>query len=532
MAENVDTTIDQARLVVALQSPDAYSHDVGKIHVVETHISWVFLTGSFAYKVKKAVTLDFLNFGTLEQRHRYCEEELRLNRRWAPELYLDVVAISGSMARPRVEGAGEAVEYAVKMVQFPADAQLDRQLDAGLLNETDMLRLAEKIAGYHDDAPIIEYANDRESVLKVRAPMLENFAPLEQVLDMELLSRVQRWTDNTLRTLKPTLIQRRKDGFVRECHGDLHLANLVRLPSGIAAFDCVEFSAELRNIDVISDVAFLFMDLVARARQDLAAVFLNRYLERTGDYAGMRVFALYFVYHCMIRAKVAAIRSTERARTVNRDDDIGNLKHNLAVAARWIDRRPPLLIAMHGYSGSGKTCLSSDLVARLPAIRLRSDVERKRLFQTDDPSGDRSLSESGRYTQRARGEVYQALLVMAESILAEGLNVIIDASFLRKADRESVVDFANRRNVPLAFVSTHAGERELMQRLERRQAARNDESDADVDVLRFQIASADDFADDEQAPIIRVATDEEVDLDIVIKRILAATISERDRTAT
>jgi len=228
MAENVDTTIDQARLVVALQSPDAYSHDVGKIHVVETHISWVFLTGSFAYKVKKAVTLDFLNFGTLEQRHRYCEEELRLNRRWAPELYLDVVAISGSIARPRVEGAGEAVEYAVKMVQFPADAQLDRQLDAGLLNETDMLRLAEKIAGYHDDAPIIEYANDRESVLKVRAPMLENFAPLEQVLDMELLSRVQRWTDNTLRTLKPTLIQRRKDGFVRECHGDLHLANLVR----------------------------------------------------------------------------------------------------------------------------------------------------------------------------------------------------------------------------------------------------------------------------------------------------------------
>ena len=433
MAELKGSIAAQAQLIAALRLSQAWPHPVAEIEVAETHISWVLLTGSFAYKIKKSVKFEFLDFSTLERRRHFCDEELRLNRRWAPELYLEVVPIGGSVANPVMGGTGAAIEYAVKMLQFPRSAQLDHQLDADLLREADLEQLAETVAGYHRNARIIEYGNDQESVRKVRAPMLENFLPLEKVIDMRLLSRVEKWTRTTLQALKPTLIQRRKDGFVRECHGDLHLANLARLPSGIAAFDCVEFSAELRNIDVISDIAFLFMDLVARARQDLAAVFLNRYLERTGDYAGMKVFGLYFVYHCMIRAKVAAIRSLERSRTADRDDDIDSLKHNLAVAARWIDRRPPRLIAMHGFSGSGKTWLSARLVVNVPAIRLRSDIERKRVFSADDALGAVVLTESGRYSQRSRAEVYQKLFEMAELLLGEGLNVIIDASFLRKA---------------------------------------------------------------------------------------------------
>ena len=351
--------------------------------------------------------------------------------------------------------------------------------------------------------------------------MLENFSPLEKTIDMRLLARVHAWTRKNLRELKPALIQRRKDGFVRECHGDLHLANLARLPSGIAAFDCVEFSAELRNIDVISDIAFLFMDLVASARQDLAAVFLNRYLECTGDYAGMRVFGLYFVYHCMIRAKVAAIRSAERKDAVRRADDVDELKHNLAVAGRWIDRRPPRLIAMHGYSGSGKTWLSSQLLAKLPAIRLRSDIERKRLLKLDESSDMTSLSASGRYTQRARAEVYQGLFEIADSLLQEGLNVIIDAAFLRKADRDAATALAKRRGIPIVFVEAHARDSELITRLKRRKAARSDASEADIDVLRYQVASADALTDDELGSTVRIATDDEVDADSVVKRINA-----------
>jgi aminoglycoside phosphotransferase family enzyme len=273
----------QSSLIASLQDPDIYPHPVSSIELFETHISWVILTGSFAYKIKKAVDLDFLDFSTLDLRRHYCEEELRLNKQWAPELYLEVLPICGSYDRPMIGGDDRVIEYAVKMVQFPQSAQLDNQLNAGLLQEKDLYELAETIAGYHEKAKIIEYANDKESVRKVTAPMLENFTPLKQAIDMDLLARVQQWTATSLRELKPALIQRRKDGFVRECHGDLHLANLVRSAEGIVAFDCVEFSAELRNIDVISDVAFLVMDLVAHARQDLAFVFLKPCCRRTLD---------------------------------------------------------------------------------------------------------------------------------------------------------------------------------------------------------------------------------------------------------
>jgi len=514
-----DSVLAQSALIESLMNPEAYSHPVSSIELFETHISWVILTGSVAYKIKKAVQLDFLDFGTLERRLHFCREELRLNRRWAPALYLAVVPICGSTNNPRVGGEGDAIEYAVKMVQFSQSAQLDNQLTEGLLHDKDIYELAETIAARHDQAKIIEYANDRESVGKVRAPMIDNFAPLQQTIDMELLSRVQQWTADSLRDLKPTLIQRRKEKFVRECHGDLHLANLVRLSEGIVAFDCIEFSAELRNIDVMSDIAFLVMDLVARARQDLAYVCLNRYLECTGDYSGLDVFGLYFVYHCMIRAKVAAIRSTERTKEEHREQDIAEVKHNLAVAARWIDARPRWLIAMHGYSGSGKTWVSSQLLSQLPAVRVRSDVERKRLAGLDETAGSDSKPGTGIYTEQARGDVYAYLIETAERLLEAGFNVIIDASFLGQADRELPVGLARRRGIPLVFVSTTAEDPELLRRLRERGASNKIASEAGVEVLHYQLRHANALNADECSKTVFVATDQTVDAGRIIKSI-------------
>lgn len=510
----------QSALIDALMESSAYPHPVSSIELVETHISWVLLTGTFAYKIKKAVRLDFLDFSTLERRHYFCQEELRLNRQWAPELYLDVIPIRGTFARPVVGGRkGHPVEYALKMLQFPQGAQLDEQLHAGLLHDKDMVSLAETIARYHDQANVIEYSNDRESVGKVRAPMLENFSPLRQAIDMELLSRVQQWTVNSLRDLKPRLIQRRKDGFVRECHGDLHLANLVRLPDGIAAFDCVEFSPELRNIDVISDVAFLAMDLVAHARQDLAYVLLNRYLERTGDYSGMDVFNLYFVYHCMIRAKVAAIRSVDRAEIEDREEDIEALKHNLAVAARWIDASSPKLIGMHGFSASGKTWVSSQLVSELPAIRVRSDIERKRLFGLEETGRSDSKPGAGIYTDHASVRVYEGLLSVGASLLDAGFNVIIDASFLKRADRQSLRSLAHGRGLFCALVSTDADRAVLASRLRARSSDGESVSEADTSVLEHQFAHADRLDAAECAHTVFVATDSATDPGQIIKSL-------------
>jgi aminoglycoside phosphotransferase family enzyme/predicted kinase len=514
-----NSTNTQSSLIASLQKPDVYPHPVSSIELFETHISWVILTGSFAYKIKKAVHLDFLDFSTLELRRHYCEEELRLNKQWAPELYLEVLPVCGSYDRPIIGGDGSAIEYAVKMVQFPQSAQLDNQLKAGLLQEKDLYELAETIAGYHGQAKIIEYANDKESVRKVRAPMLENFTPLRQAIDMDLLSRVQQWTANSLRDLKPALIQRRKDGFVRECHGDLHLANLVRSAEGIVAFDCVEFSAELRNIDVISDVAFLAMDLVAHARQDLAYILLNRYLECTGDYSGMDLFGLYFVYHCMIRAKVAAIRSIERTDAEDREQDIEALKHNLAVAARWIEGPDPKLIAMHGYSGSGKTWVSSRLMSQLPAIRVRSDIERKRRFGLDETASSNSKPGMGIYSEQAKAGVYEGLIETAGGLLRVGFNVIIDASFLSQTARQLAVALADRQNVSVVFVDTSADKAELERRLRKRDVSGQDASEAGIEVLQHQFGRSDPLTAAERKQTVFVATDASIDLDHTIKSL-------------
>lgn len=507
----------QETLIASLLKPEAYSHPASAIEVLETHISWVVLTGPFAYKIKKAVKLDFLDFSTLQKRRHFCEEELRLNRRWAPELYLEVLPISGSVGDPVVDGEGRAIEYALKMVQFPQSSQLDKQLIAGLLRRRDLRALAESTAAFHREAPRLEFTTNANALTTVRQPMLDNFQPLRKVTGLKLVSRVEAWTSQNLLRLEAALIGRRKEGYVRECHGDLHLSNLVRMPAGIVAFDCVEFSAELRNIDVVSDIAFLVMDLVSRARQDLAFDFLNRYLECTGDYPGMDVLGLYVVYHCMIRAKVAAIRAGERSEEPQQEQDIEDVEHNLAVAARWIEAPPPRLIAMHGFSGSGKTWLSSQLMSQLPAIRIRSDIERKRFFGLDETAGSESKPGAGIYTDKATAETYAGVLDASERLLGAGFNVIVDASFLRRSERQLLFDLAGRLGIPFAFAETRATREELMRRLRARVQSGEDASEANIAVLQHQFEHADPLTAAERERTVVIETDATIDTGRIIK---------------
>jgi aminoglycoside phosphotransferase family enzyme len=509
----------QAQLIESLQKADVYPHLAANIEVIETHISWVILTGIFAYKIKKELTLNFLDFGTLQKRKHFCEEELRINRRWAPDLYLEVVSICGSAERPSFGGGGPVIEYALKLRQFPQRAQLDRQLIAGLLGEDDMQDLAESIAGMHGRAARVVFPGVEEALQQVSAPMLENFPYIRRASDLALLRRLESWTERSIKQLRNVLVGRHRDGYVRECHGDLHLKNLVRLSSGIVPFDGIEFSESLRNIDVISDITFLTMDLVGRARQDLASVFVNRYLERSGDYAGMATFGLYFVYHCLILAKVAAIRSTEREDGPERDADIATMKRYLVVAARWIRQGRPTLIVMHGLSGSGKTWLSSRLLSRSPAIRLRSDIERKRRLGLSELDSSATVPGRGAYSERNKSDVYTRLLDLAKLLLRAGFNVMIDASFLRRSERDRARALAEQENVALAIVETVAADDTLEDRLKRRQAGRQDASDADVAVLHYQQSHFDPLGDDERVYTVTVATDRDFGLDSLVKEI-------------
>ena len=509
----------EEQLIRSLLDASVYPHEVDELQLIDTHISWVILTGRYAYKIKKPIQLEFLDFSTLELRKYFCEEELRLNRRWVQELYLDVVPICGSFTTPVVGSDGDAIEYAVKMVQFPYSARLDQQLDAGLVDEDDMLQLGETVAERHGALPVCEALDEEDARRLVRHPMLENLHHLRKYLGEEELGPLAAFTTASLERLWPQLLDRQGTGFVRECHGDLHLANLMRLESGITAFDCVEFNADLRNIDVISDVSFLVMDLVSRGREDLAFTFLNRYLERSGDYDGMEIFGLYYVYHALIRAKILAIRSIERSTEATRRSDLAEMHHFCDVARCWFTPRRPMLLLMHGFSGSGKTWLSQQLLGQLPAIRVRSDIERKRLYGLAEDESSKSAIGAGIYSATAKSDVYEALAVAARKLLQSGHNVIADAAFLSRNERQRFSELASDAGSDLIIVDARASEEELERRVDTRGRNAAGPSEADLDVLRYQRENADTLTEAELLRTIVIDTDKIFDPGRVIERL-------------
>ncbi|MDH5572481.1 MAG: phosphotransferase, partial [Gammaproteobacteria bacterium] len=305
--------------IAALLDPSVYPHTVTQCELIETHISWVILTGAYAYKIKKPVNYGFLDFSTLEKRHKYCQEELRLNRRLAGNIYIEVVAITGTFEQPEVTehliNGNNVIEYAVKMQQFPQQDQLDRMLAADKLLPGHIDAFADRIAEFHQQIDIADMSTIYGNVEQVCVPLQENLAQIRNsVRDSEhrsVLVELEQWGNSEFKTLKNVFLQRKQAGFVRECHGDMHLRNLAWIENKPVLFDCIEFNAELRWIDVISDIAFLVMDLQDRDQPQLAQRFLNRYLEITGDYEGVAVLPYYLFYRALVRAKVDAIRASQ-----------------------------------------------------------------------------------------------------------------------------------------------------------------------------------------------------------------------------
>lgn len=517
-SKSFNTNFD-SDLVKSLLDPAAFPHPVESIEVVETHVSWVILTGPFAYKIKKPIKLPFLDFRELSSRLFYCEEEVRLNRPWASDIYLDVVPICVRAGHALVGGDWPAVEYAVRMRQFDQDERLDAQLDANKLSMDDMHELANTIASHHQSANIIGSDRRDETISLIKDAMWENLDALEGQIAKNTLQTLRQWTTRELDRLDQKLEQRFDNGFVRECHGDLHLSNLVRLPAGITAFDCIEFSADIRNIDVMCDVAFLVMDLVSRQRSDLAYRFLNRYLELTGDYSSMEIFALYFVYRCLVRAKVAAIRRLERNYDNQAKSDRSRVQEYCDMALKQTLQRTPTLIVMHGLSGSGKTWVSTRLMSALRAVRVRSDIERKRMFDLDETADSGSGVAQGIYTEAANRELYGRLHELAAAILRAGHDVILDAAYLRFAERQHAREIAADCNVGLVIIHAHAPVNILRDRISERAGSGHESSEADLAVLEYQLENTESLTSEEQREIISWESREELDVEDLSRRL-------------
>ncbi|MBT8079161.1 MAG: AAA family ATPase [Gammaproteobacteria bacterium] len=503
-------------LINGLRRPDAFDHSVDDVEIMETHISWLILAGDYVYKIKKPLVLDFLDFGSLEKRRFYCYEELRLNKPAAPELYIDVIPVTVDDHQLQFGGTGEIVEYALRMRRFDQSLRLDNQLELGALTAPDMGELAVNIAKRHAQAARVPELERDRIVSQTKKFIHDNFGPLRGFVPDTDLDELHEWTRKELERIEELLWQRFDQGYFRDCHGDLHLGNLVRLPSGITTFDCIEFNSDLRSIDVICDIAFLVMDLVVRNAPDLAARFLNRYLELSGDYAGVSLLDTYFVYRCLVRAKIASIRSQERDNEEQLREDRLEAERYVELARRQSSKQPPLLIIMTGLSGSGKTHISGELLAALPAIRLRSDIERKRMFDLAETEQSNSDVGAGIYTAQANEKIYSRLAGMAVDILRAGHNVIVDATFLLQQERSQPIRAARACGFAVVLLHVHAPVEILRQRIRQRAADDIDASEANLAVLEYQIGMQDPLTKEE----CRIACQIENVGDVSIPRIV------------
>lgn len=486
-------------LITALLDPQRYPHAVSQVALVQTHISWVLLAGDFAYKIKKPVRLPFLDFSTLALRHRCCLDELRLNRRFAPDIYLDVVGIFNTPQDPQWAGQGLPIEYAVKMQCFDEAGRLDRVCARGELQPHHVSDLAATLVAFHQQAAVAPQATRFGSASAVITPARDNFLDLLKLLpstDVQArLAALQAWTEAQFTQLAPLMAARKKAGRVRECHGDLHLANLVLIDQRVRLFDCIEFNDDLRWIDVASDIAFTYIDLLAHQQPGLANWFVDEVLSRSGDYEAALLLRFYAVYRALVRAKVAAIRSLQAP------DDGREALAYVALAERLAAPARKRLVITHGLSGCGKTVASTARLLSDPqaaTLRLRSDVERKRLFGLAPAQASGSKIDAGIYAANASAQTYTRLRTLAAMLLGGGGTVIVDAAFLKRADRDAFRALAADAGAAFEILAPQATPGQLRERILARSALGLDASEATLDVLAQQLRTIEPLQADER----------------------------------
>ncbi len=470
----------------------------GDTQFIQTHISTIILSGELVYKLKKPVDFGFLDYSTLEKRHKNCLEEVRINEGFAPKLYLGIIPITGSIEDPRIDGEGRVLDYAVKMRRFAQSDQLDNIVEQEGLEIESMDKIAKVIARFHKESVPVDTASDYGEPQRVLSPMLDNFDLLqrvaaEHVLDSELAS-VIAWTHKKFEKLKPLLQRRKKEGFVRECHGDMHLHNMTLHEGELILFDAIEFNAYLNHIDVISDLAFLLMDLEYRGLICHSRRLLNHYLELTGDYEGVALLDFYKTYRAMVRAKVAALRVAQEMEPDERRAVMGEVIRYIDLALSYTEEKEAFLAIMHGFSGSGKSTCALMMVEEYGALRIRSDVERIRMFER---SGENGLEE-GIYTPDATKATYERLLELAISVYEGGYPVIVDATFLKQWQRRLFLELSSEVEVPFLIFDLQCDTEIMRNRIKERSGTGIDISEADLDVLEKQMQTAEPLSNKER----------------------------------
>jgi uncharacterized protein len=477
---------------------------------IETHISFVIIRAGLAYKLKKALQTSYLNQSTLALREHACHEELRLNRRLAPALYLAVVSITGSCGQPALGGTGAVLDVAVQMRAFSQDALWDRMAAQGALLPAHVDELVGVVGRFHDSAAIARAQGRLGTPQQVRAPLLDSLHELQaQELDAAATADLQmlvQWEAASFARLAPVMARRLASGRVRECHGDLHLGNVAQVNGHCTVFDGIEFNDDFRWLDVISEVAFMAMDLQAHGLPALAQRWLNGYLQHSGDYGGVRLLNYCLVHRALVRAKVALMRDTQTTagQGAARPGPHPQARHCLDLALACAGARQPVLMITHGYSGSGKTSLTQGLLEAAGAVRVRADIERKRMAGLAAQAHSQSPLSAGLYSPGQTDATYALLFDAAKAVLDGGWHAILDASFLARSHRQAARQLAATCGARFVILDFDAAPDVLRQRLHQRAVLGLDASEADDRVLALQMHTADALQAGEAAVAIKV----------------------------
>ena len=489
-------------LIRQMLQPEFYPHTVTEpIQLIQTHISYVLLTGNYVYKLKKPVNFGFLDFSTLDKRHHFCDEELRLNQRGAQPLYLEVLPIAQVENQYQLGGVGQIVEYTLKMRQFPQDALFLSMFEQGRLSEADLEDLGQVVAQYHAKAETNDYICSFGEIPQVRAAIEQNYEQTERYIGgpqtQTQFDETKHYTDNFF-TQQPELFASRiHKNWIRECHGDLHLGNICYWQDKILLFDCIEFNKLFRFVDVMYDIAFTVMELEARQRKDLGNAFLNKYVEQTGDWEGLQILPLYLSRQAYVRAKVNSFLLDDSAISIaKKEEATATAAHYYNLAWQYTQPRRGELILMSGLSGSGKSTIARQLARHLGAIHIRSDAVRKHL-------GGIGLTERGSaelYTDEMSVKTYKRLLELGIMLATQGFPVILDAKYDRQKLRKEAIELAQFHHLPLQILHCTAPLKVLLLRLALRTG---DIADATPDLLEAQQAASEPFTEVEQAYYVK-----------------------------
>lgn len=478
---------DQAEIIAFLRAPASYPGAVRSVEVVETHAAMVFLTEHEAFKIKKAVTFPYLDFGTLEKRKAACEYELKINQPHARQIYLDVVKItrevSGELA---INGQGKPVEWALHMQRFPDNSLLAHAVKAGGMKADFLDSLADEIGRYHAAAPVVQDRNAANRMSAIVEELRVAFQDTAGLLPSAEAERFGNAAKTALHDCGNLLNERGRHGHVRRCHGDLHLSNIVILNDQPVLFDAIEFNDEIATVDVLYDLAFLLMDLGHLNENSHANRILNRYLSRSGNdehLTGLQAMPLFMSCRAGVRAMVAVTRLKQSFAADQPSDAAVDASSYLLEAVNFLEPQPPRLVAIGGLSGTGKTSVAHALasrIARCPgALHLRTDVERKRMFGV----GETTRLPEDAYTREISDAVYGKVFKKAAIALQAGHTVIVDAVYLDQAERSAIEQVAVNTGASFIGLWLKADEEILIKRVSERHG---DASDATADVVRYQ----------------------------------------------